>query len=94
MYLDPSTVRWRDAPSGVTFVGDAAHPMSPYLGRGANTAMRTAAILIEQGRDAFLDALAARDGIAAAAVMRSRERTEFDHSAQCSGGGHHGWAVR
>lgn len=58
----PSLRRW--STRRVTLLGDAAHPMVPYLGQGANAALEDAAVL---GRGLG-------DGGAPAAALRAYER--------------------
>ncbi|MFC4533125.1 FAD-dependent oxidoreductase [Sphaerisporangium dianthi] len=65
-----------DAPTNVTLLGDAVHAMTPTLGRGANLAMRDAALL---GR--ALRAVAAGDGELGEALSRyERDMTAYGFS--------------
>lgn len=77
--LDPSTVNWRD--TKVIFVGDAAHPMVPYLGLGANEAIFGAALLAKEGIEPYLKWLEDKNGSAALSVRKSYNRLEFCHSS-------------
>ncbi len=81
---------WRAMPPRILLLGDAAHPMSPYVGQGANHALADA-LDVAQHIDELLDddaasaryhaRMAAR---ASPAVMRSRGTTLFYHSEQCA----------
>jgi len=55
----PEQVRWSDGP--VALIGDAAHPMLPFLAQGAAMALEDVAVLVRalQGDDSIAEALLA-----------------------------------
>ena len=62
-----------DAPTNVTLLGDAIHAMTPTLGRGANLAMRDAALLAR----ALKTVAAGRMDLAAALIDYERELVTY-----------------
>jgi salicylate hydroxylase len=86
--LDP-TPRW--PASRVTYVGDAIHAMLPTLGKGANMAMRNAAVLRDQlvaaarGERPLLEAIAAYEDDMRAATYALME-IAADHDRFGGGG--------
>ena len=46
-YMPPQTINWTSV-SDVTLIGDAAHTTTPFVGDGANCALRDSAILAEK----------------------------------------------
>lgn len=92
--LDPAPP-W--APSRVTLVGDAIHAMLPTLGKGANMAMRNAAVLrdqlvlAERGERPLIDAIGAYEADMRRATFPLMELAS-DHS-RFGGGGLRGTRV-
>ncbi|MFB7915467.1 FAD-dependent monooxygenase [Streptomyces sp. NPDC056061] len=81
---DPA-LRWTDG--RVTLLGDAAHPMVPALGQGANTALEDAVVLAdtlagpEDVPEALLDYQRERLPRTSAVVLLSRGQGELDQGA-------------
>ncbi|HSF94683.1 MAG TPA: FAD-dependent monooxygenase [Thermohalobaculum sp.] len=79
----PEQVRWADGP--VALIGDAAHPMLPFMGQGAAMALEDVAVLVHalQGHDSVADAVLAYEQHRWPRVTRvqhrSRENGRFFH---------------
>lgn len=70
-------------PQGIIFIGDALHPMSPYIGMGANEALYDGYLLsqcVDEWticREKFYSEMVKRSS---RSVLRSRANTEFYHT--------------
>lgn len=64
LFTRPAQVRWVDGP--VVLVGDAAHPMLPFMAQGAAMALEDAAVLVR--------ALRTEDNVSRAALAFEEER--------------------
>ena len=79
LFTRPAQVRWVDGP--VILVGDAAHPMLPFMAQGAAMALEDAAVLVR--------ALRAEKDVARAALAFEEERwdrvTRVQERAEANG---------
>jgi len=87
--IDPRTINQTMQPEGILFIGDTIHPMSPYKGMGANSAITSAyeyAKVVEECEDysklheKLLKKSIQVNNDISKIVRRSREITEFYHS--------------
>lgn len=87
--LDPRIVNQTMQPEGILFIGDTIHPMSPYKGMGANSAIISAyeyAKIVKgcsnssELHDELLKKSIQVNNDISKTVRRSREITEFYHS--------------
>lgn len=80
--IDPTDIDFTNVPSNIIFIGDTIHPMSPYIGMGANTSIIDSYNLAKVfelpdfNKDFYKEVI----DRSRKSVLRSRDNTKFYHT--------------